>query len=509
VTPGATGSLPWWLGGLTLVAALIGFPLFAARGQRSRTRAGRREPDRRTLRRQAGTRRLVLEAALIAVAATGLIVARQQGGSALKPDLLTSAAPVLAAVPAAIVAMRCYPLLARWLLRAAGLRRGVIAYVGLARAARSSLTSILPAFALVLALVMVAFGGMVASAITRGEVAASWQIGADATIDTLDSSLPLTPAAQRAIAAVPGAQRTAAVTMTTGTQLNGTQIAVAIVGPRQYAALIAATPGPAFPAAKLSQAAPGGRVPAVATAAAVSALGQRATVLALGTGGRRVAITVVAAAASAPAISAAAGGPLIVLPQWALGRAGQPPNLMLVTGSKLAGRRLAAVAGRVVPGAGVSLRSSVLGALASAPLPHATYVAYAVGVAVAAGWGILVLLIALLVSADSRQRTLARLATMGLSARQGSWLVLVETLPEILVAATCGIGCAWALALLVGPDLNLAPFTGSTAAVQVRPEPAALAIAAAGLLVVAVGTLAAQAVVAGRRGVAQSLRMGE
>jgi putative ABC transport system permease protein len=523
VTPGATGSLAWWLGGLTLLAALAGFPLFAARGQRSGTGAGRRAPDRRALRRQAAARRLVIEAALIAAAVAGLFVARQQGGSGLSPDLLTSAAPVLAAIPAAIVALRCYPLLARGLLRAAGLRRGVVAYVGLARAARSSVTSILPAFALVLVLVMVAFGGMVRGAITRGEVAASWQrIGADAAIDTSDSSLPLTAAAQRAIAAVPGVTRTAAITMTTGTQSDGTQIAVAIVSPRQYAALIAATPGPPFPAAALSaarsgtarseaaqsEAARGGRVPALATTGAASALGAPATELALGDIGRNVAIRVVGTAVSDPAIAAAAGGPLVVLPRSALGR-GEQPNLMLVTGPDLDGRQLAAVVGRVVPGAVVGLRSSVLGTLAGAPLPHATYVAYAVGVAVAAGFGILVLLIALLVSADSRQRTLARLAAMGLSTRQGSWLVLVETLPEILVAAACGIGCAWALAVVVGPDLNLTPFTGSGAGVQVRPEPAVLAIAAAGLLVVAVGTLAGQAIIAGRRGVARSLRMGE
>jgi putative ABC transport system permease protein len=511
VTPGATGSLAWWLGGLTLLAALAGFPVCTALGQRSRSRTRRREQDRRMLRRQAAARRLVIEVALIAAAATGLIVARQQGTSGLKPDLFTSAAPVLAAIPAAIVAMRCYPLLARWLLRAAGLRRGVIAYVGLARAARTSLTSILPAFALVLVLVMVAFGGMVRSAISRGEVAASWrQIGADATIDTLDASLPLTPTAQRAIAAVPGVQRTAAITMTSGTQADGTQLAVAIVSPRQYAALIAATPGPAFPAGALLTAAPaGGRIPALATASAVRALGQPDAVLALGNLSRRVPIRVVGTAVSAPAVSAVAGGPLIVLPERAGADLGLPPNLMLVTGPKLDGSRLAAVAGRVVPGAVVGGRSGGRGARPRPPLPHATYVAYAVGVAVAAGWGVLVLLIALLVSADSRRRTLARLATMGLSARQGSWLVLVETLPEILVAVACGIGCAWALAVLVGPDLNLAPFTGSAAGVQIRAQPAALGIAAAALLVVAVGTLAGQAIVAGRRGVTRSLRMGE
>ena len=66
------------------------------------------------------------------------------------------------------------------------------------------------------------------------------------------------------------------------------------------------------------------------------------------------------------------------------------------------------------------------------------------------------LLIWLLLSAAPREAALARLAAMGLSARQGSWLVLAEALPEILVATAAGTACAWALVSLVGPDLSLA-----------------------------------------------------
>jgi putative ABC transport system permease protein len=509
VTPGGASSLAWLLAVLTLAAALAGLPLFTVVSQRSPGRAGQRPRDRRALRRRAAARRLVAEVALVAVAAGGLVVARRPGLSGAGPDLLTSAAPVLVAVPAAIVAMRCYPLLARWLLRAAGPRRGVVAYVGLARAARASLTSILPAFALVLALVVVSFGGMVRAAIARGEAAASWQqTGADATIDTLNASLPLTPAARSALAAVPGVRRTAAVTMTTGAQADGTQVAVAIVSPGQYAALIAATPEAGFPAAALARGAGGGPVPAVATPAAVSAIGQRDAVLALGTTGRRVAIRVVAAAVSGPAISARADGPVVVLPRWAVGDAAQP-NLLLVTGPRLDGQRLAAVARRVLPGSTVRLRSAALAALARAPLPRDAFVAYAAGAVVAAGFGIVVLLIGLLLSAGSRDATLARLAAMGLSTGQGGWLALAETLPQILVAAACGTGCAWALAAIVGPDLDLSPFTGSGAGVQIRAAPVTLGAAAAGLLVIALLALAGEVIVTRRRGVARPLRIGE
>ncbi|HEY2549116.1 MAG TPA: FtsX-like permease family protein [Streptosporangiaceae bacterium] len=510
VTPGAAGALPWWLAALTLAAALAGLPVIVT--TRLRSPARRREAGGRAARRHGAVRRLVIEAALIAAAAGGLEVARQQGVAGAGQDVLTSAAPVLVAIPAGIVALRCYPLVARWLLRAAGMARGTVAYVGLARAARSSLIAILPAFALVLVLATISFGGLVRAAITRGEVAASWQqTGADAVIDTVSSSLPVTPAAQRALAAVPGVQRVAAITLTAGVRADGTQIAIAAVAPRQYSALIAATPGPRFPAAALArQAGPAdGAAPAVATTAAVAALGGGTAALFIGSTGHTVRFRVVAAASAAPALAARAGPALIVVPNWAMHAGVQPPNLMLITGPRLDQGRLSAVAARLLPGGSVTFRSAALAGLARAPLPHAAYMAYAVGAAVAAGFGIAVLLVWLLLSARSRDAALARLAAMGLSARQRSWLILAEMMPEIVVVIAAGTGCAWALASLVGPDLSLAAFTGSGAAVQVRAEPVAMALAAAGLLFVAVATLAGQAIVTSRRGTARAVRMGE
>jgi putative ABC transport system permease protein len=510
VTPGAAGALPWWLAALTLAAALAGLPVIVA--IRLRSPARRREPGGRTARRRAAVWRLVIEAALIAAAAGGLVVARQQGVAGAGQDVLTSAAPLLVAIAAGIVALRCYPLVARWLLRAAGVSRGAVAYIGLARAARSSLIAIMPVFALVLALATISFGGLVRAAITRGEVAASWQqVGADAVIDTVNSSLPVTPAAQRALAAVPGVQHVAAITLTVGERADGTQVAIAAVAPRQYGALIAATPGQRFPAAALARnAGPAdGVVPAVATPAAVAALGRGTAALVIGSGGYIVHFRVVATAPAGPALASRAGPTLLVVPNWAMHVGAQPPNLMLITGPRLDQGRLRAVTARLVPGGSVSFRSAALAGLTRAPLPHGAYVAYAVGAAVAAGFGIAVLLVWLLLSAGSRDAALARLAAMGLSARQGIWLMLAETLPEIVVAIAAGTGCAWALASLVGPDLSLAAFTGSGAGVQVRAEPAAMALTAAGLLFVAVATLAGQAIVTSRRGVARALRIGD
>ena len=90
---------------------------------------------------------------------------------------------MLLAVPVVLVMLRLYPLVLRGLLAASAHGAGATGFVALSRAARSSLTGVLPAFGLVLALSLATFAGMVNDGITRGEVAASWQTtGADATV---------------------------------------------------------------------------------------------------------------------------------------------------------------------------------------------------------------------------------------------------------------------------------------------------------------------------------------
>jgi len=103
--------------------------------------------------------------------------------------------------------------------------------------------------------------------------------------------------------------------------------------------------------------------------------------------------------------------------------------------------------------------------------------------------------------------TLARLSTMGLGAGQGRLLVITEALPPVLAAAVAGAVCALALVPLLGPVLDLSVFTGSGAAAPVRADLAALAIPAAGLVVLGVATLSAQAFLASRRGAASALRI--
>jgi putative ABC transport system permease protein len=508
LTPGDGEALAWWLAGLTVLVGLAGVPLLAARrapsAGLSQGRADR--PPSRIAR----ARRLVAEATLAAAAIGGLIVLRQQGGPPLGGiNWYTSAAPVLIAIPVAIVVVHGYPFAVGWLSRLAGRRHGVPVFVGLARAARASVTSVLAAFALVLVLTVIAFGGMLRAAVVRGEVTTSWTTtGADAVLDASQSFAIFDPAAQRAIARVPGVRAMATLSVLSGIAPDGSGLAVIAVDPARYARFIAHTPLAAFPAAALAERPGAGTgpqpVPALLSPAAANVLGRRADVL-IGT--RELPVR--EAGVTSSMAGAPSGAPFIVLPSWALGRGQLPPNLALLTGPDIATGRLQAVLAKVQPAASIRLRSAVLAALADAPLSHAAQVTFVEGVAAAGGFGLVIVLIVLALGARPRELTLARLFTMGLSPGQARRLVLAEALPWIIAATAGGVVTALALVPLIGPAIDLSVLIGSSEAAPVRADPGLVVSLAAGLLILAVVALFAQSLATRIRGLARALRVGE
>jgi putative ABC transport system permease protein len=502
VTPGHADALSWWLGGAILLAAVAAAPLIALReqdapGKRHGSRGGDSGAGLAAARPGArgAWRRVAAELTLAAAAVAGVVVLRQQGSGAL-PSL----APVLVAVPVAIVVMRCYPFAVRGLLRLAGRRRGVAAFTGLARAARSSPGAVLPGIALVLALAVAAFGVLVRAAVTDGQAAQSWQqTGADALINAQLAYQPPSAAFARDVSAVPGVRHVALVSVASG-QVNGSQVPVAALQPGQYAALLAGAPLPPFPAAALAAPAPGGSspVPALVTPAGAAALGpgggevagigQGAT-LTVGLQSVRIRITgEIAGLAGIP------GAPQVILPAAALGAgADAAPNVVLVTGPDIDVPRLDAVVRRDLPGATVTLRATDQAALSRAPLPRDEAAAIVAAEIAAAGLTLLVLLIMIAGAARARRSTVARLRVMGVTGRQARWAELAETLPLVVATAVGGVACAWALGPLIGPALDLSALTGgATAPVGARWAP--LGAAAAGLLILTLLALAVEAI---------------
>jgi len=491
----------WWLAGLTIAVTLVGPVLISVLPQRVAAPVAERR-GRRAGGRNRAVRRIVVETVLVAVAAGGLVVLRDQGLSTGSSGLYTSMAPVLVAIGVAVVVLRCYPPLARELARIAGLSRGVVAFVGLARATRTPPGSVLPSFALVLVLAMVAFPDMISTSVTQAQVAASWQqVGADAIIG-VGHNEDFLPTLQQQVSSVPGVVATAFADVGTGSLSSGFSLSVVYVDPAQYAAVIDQAPGPRFPLAALSGN-PATMLPAVGNAAAAQLLGTAPAEVGVGTS--TITIQLAGRISGVPGVTASA---VVVVPDEPLG-SNPGGNLMLVAGPRLDAARLSAVVYSSQPDASVTLRATALAALTTAPVLQAAQTALTQGLATAVGFGVLILLMSLLLTAQTRELTLASLATMGLRRWQAQLMLAAEALPPVVAAAIGGVACAWLLAPLVGPSLDLAAFSGTGAAIVVTPATFPLVASAAGLVLAALFVLAVQAVITYYRGSARALRIAD
>jgi putative ABC transport system permease protein len=515
---GPVGWVAWWPGIATLVVAAVGPGVAAAWQHRlPRRRAGWGGLGR-ARRRRRWANRVTFEVTACAAAVGAITVVRLQTGAG---DLYTSSAPVLVAVPVVIVVLRLYQLLLRGLARASARQRGVTGFVGLARAARAAVTLGLPAMTLVLALTMAAFTIMLRDAVVRGEVAASWQeTGADVVIASPgvqagSAASLISPAAVRAIAAVPGVQHSATALELPLTLTGGEQVTAIAVDPASYAALVASTEG--FPAVNpvLLTERPGQQVvPALASpqaAAYFSGHERAATFAQPGLPALRVRVS--GELQSTPALPS--GGAFVVLPLSAIGSAGipgsgasPPVNLMLLTGPSIDMARLRAVAAAGLPGGAapsITSRSQALQALAGAPLQAGTFLIFTLAIVFAAALALAVMLLELALGTADRELTIARLAVMGLAEGQRVRLAALEMVPAIAASAVAAVACAIALTRLVAPAVNLSAFTHSQASVPLRPDFASFLLPLAGLLVVTVIALAYE-IRSGRRRVTVSLR---
>jgi putative ABC transport system permease protein len=479
------GVAAWWPGIATLAIAVAGPGVMAAWQHRL--------PRRRLARRRGRwATRVIAEVTACVAAVGGIIVFRGQPGAT---SLYTSAAPVLVAIPAVIVVLRLYPLLLRGLARGSARRRGVIGFLGVARAARADATLVLPAMTLVLAITVVAFTGMVRDAVLRGETAASWQAtGADVVLTVPGqpgTATGISPAAVRAITAVPGVQRAATALVLSVSVDDAGQVATAIaVDPASYAALVASVPGfppvnPALFTASHGQAV----IPVLASSQAAAYLGaQGGSAIAPQGGLPALRVRIAGHLESTPALPG--GGPFILLPLPAFSSASTPiPNQMLLTGPSIDMARLRAAVRATMPGTDtpvITTRSQALQALAGAPLQQGTFVLFTLVIGFAAALALAVLLLELALSAADRELTMARLSTMGLADGQRFRLTVIEVLPAVAASAVAAAVCAVVLPPLVAPAVDLSVFTGSQAPVPLRPDYASFALPLAGLLVVTV-----------------------
>ncbi len=519
VLPADDSTQAWLLAGLAALVAL-GSPAVIAAWTYRRTRPAQRGRVDTTVLRPS-RRRSVAEVTVLIVAAAAIVALRLRG-TGTGTDPYVSAAPVLVAVAAGLIVARLYPVPLRRLLPIASRQSGPVGFLGLARASRSRLGAILPALALVVSLTLAVLGSMVLSSVASGQSAAAWQqVGADVMITEAGGG-QVSTTAQQAIGAVPGVRHTAAIYTATsqgpfaGALIVGSSaqpVGLVVADPAQYAALAQQTPWPDFPAAALARG-QGAGIPVLLSSAAAArdlpagAGGAGRGSLGLNIGGIRQPVRVAGTIGDTPAMPA--GGQYVVVPAWAASRfpALSGPDTLLATGSAIDLPALRAATARYLRGAQVTSRAQVLADLANSPAQLAAEQLYRVGVWIAVLLSIVAVLVSLAASAGSRTQLIERLTALGMAARQARAVALVELLPLLSVAVLGTLVSAAVLVLAVGPVLNLAVFTGASGQVPVRPDLPML-LPVAGVIVLAIGVVAAQSAALLGRDVAAALRREE
>lgn len=460
------------------------------------------------VRARPSRRRTVAELTLLVLTVAAVAALRRRGTSGGDADELVSAAPVLVGVIAALLLVRLYPLPLRLAALPVARRRGAIGFLSLARAGRSSATTALPLLALLVALTTAAFGGSVLSGVADARDRASLvAVGADARIDSAEA-LPDTLAGK--IRKVAGVRDVVPVHSESDLDLRdaGTEnVTLLAVDPDSYARLARRTGLGAFRADDLRKSS--AVLPALASPAVAERLRGRTT--AIGPAGGLFMVRVDVVRSSTPAV---AEGDFLVVDAAGL-PGSRPATTLLISGPAVAGADLKAAA-RTADSTTVTLRSAERDGFTESPVQSGAERIYVVAAAAGAGYAVLALVLSLLQTAPERTALLGRLRTMGLTRRQGRRLLILENLPQALLAAVGGALVGWAAIRLLAPGIDLGRlalaaqgrFT-SIGPVQLRADPVSLLLPALAVVVIASAVAGAQAWVTTRRTTTTELRAGD
>ncbi|WAU79597.1 ABC transporter permease [Streptomyces sp. Qhu-G9] len=501
-------------------------------------------------------RRTVAELTLLVLASAAVFALRRRGTSGESAgtagsgdpasldssgDQLVSLAPVLIGVIAALVLVRLYPLPLRRLARPAGRLRGAVGHLSLARAGRTSVSTVLPLLALLTALTTAAFGGSVLTGVSDArDRAALLTLGADARIEAMGA---LPRALPDRIRSAPGVRDVTPLSIGYEAKPGAGFETVPLVGvePEGYARLAQRTRLGAFPAGELkaegtSRTSGSGAsadqgagtstdpeaagpadadgsgespLPALASPSVADRFGTRPFPVRL-EDRSEITVRITVVRDLTPALS---GTDFLVVDRAGLGAAPARPTALMLTGDHLDGGALRKAAGTT---ADVQLRSEERARYVDSPLQSGAERVYTVAVAAGSGYAVLALLLALMRAAPERAALLARLRTMGLTRGQGRRLLVLEALPQALLAAVGGALTGWAAVRLLAPGVDLtavalatpggAPPPGTAA---LHTDPVSLLLPSLAVLLVATGIAAGQAWWTGRRGSVRELRAGD
>jgi putative ABC transport system permease protein len=485
-----------------VVVAGAAILLGAAAGPRG-TRATRSD----LAARARGTARWVLELMVLVATAVSLALLVQRGlaPTALGFDPLLAAAPLLLALSAGLLVLRVYPLPLLALHRGARSGRGVVGFLGSARAIRSPGTGLAAVLAVIVGLGVTLFSVVLLDTVRTGIVESSASvIGADLRV----SGGPLSPDQLSELADLPGVEEAVGVFRYSGQKKivdDGEQTSIALVV-ADIAALARVQSGvPGAPRGEGDMTTRrGDSIPVVLSAEVARShpdarglLFSGSHLLGIGTPG------------STPSL--APGGRWVLVDSAFsedLGVVNERPTVALLDLSE--GADVATVADPALRIAGET--STVLDPATAAGAQQSTpviawlqLILVAVSVVMALACAAACIL-ALLVAAPATRRLLALLRALGLDAAQARGVAAWEIAPVAVVGVVAGCAAGLALPLLVVPALDLRPFTGGPVLPRLSIDLVSLGLIALGFLLVVALTTAIVIVTTRRLRVAAALR---
>ncbi|MPV37441.1 FtsX-like permease family protein [Georgenia subflava] len=505
LTPAGHSAAPYLLAAAVLVLPLAVLPWAVRAATRVLHGAG-------DTRRTHPLARLGPEVALVLLAGLGAYSLRRRGliTDAGSIDPYAALVPTLVVLAVAVVVLRAYPFPVHRAAHRIARRSGAVAFLGLARASRERMSSVLPLVVLLLAVAVSVFASTVQTTVGGEQDRAAWrEVGADVRVD----DPALTTAEVTALADAPGVTGLVAAHRDTEAAVaDGGRVTLLAVPPAEYAALLVGTPLAADEELADLDAQPpvgdaGTPLPALVSAPLddAAAAGGPVTV---GTLGRQLPLDV---RAVVPALQRGADAEDVVVLvrlgdlESATNGAVEPTTALLRATDAFA---VDDVLERS-PSRDVADRVEVRAAVADAPLPSFLRAAFLSTMVLAAAYSVVAVVLLLALGAADRQATVARLRTMGMRPPQVRGLVAWELVPLAVAALLPGIAVGLALPLLLGPALDLGPFTGGPAAPPLRPGAAAVLGLGVGLVAVVAVAVLVDAARDVRASLSSSLRIGE
>lgn len=476
--------------------------------------AGRADGDG-TVATGPSARRLVLDAAIVVLAAGAAYLLRERGvrgasaaGTLQAADPLIAAVPALAGVAAGVAAVRLVPLPLRALGRLAASGRGFVALLALRRAASGGTTGPL----IIVLLAAASIGTFASTALVhldRASSASTWQaVGAPFRVVSTAGSLPhaLDVTKVVGVRAVAADFQALVAFGTSGIrpQLNAIDAGV-------YASIEGGSIGdPGLPPEMLGPAPD--RLPVVISSSLAARpdgvkLGQQFDIL---VDGISFPVRVAAVRDTVPGLPST--GLLAVISRTQI-KEKYPdldlaPSTLFIDAPDDRGPAIRDAVAAVTPAATVDARAELERGFTDSPVTAAIIAGVALSAFVAAIYAALAVAAALALAGAARLVEVAQLRTLGLSRRQASALALIEHGPTVLLAFAAGVALGLGLFALLEPGLGLDALVGSRVDVPLTADPRQLGLIFLGVLIIA-GIGIALAAWTQRRGAAvAALRRG-